>query len=100
MRHQDTPLKRIRQAMRLTQLQAAKRIKVERGQLSRIENGRSVPTLRVLVGMARAYRVSLGELEVAVRGCIRLAETVTRGKRNGSHEGNGARKTAAAGGQR
>jgi len=74
VKHRKTPLKDIRRAASLTQERAAKRIKVERAQLSRIENGRVSPTLRVLVGMARVYRVSLDQVEKALRGSRRASE--------------------------
>lgn len=64
--HPDTTLsealRRHRADHRLTLAQLADSTGISAAQLSRIENGKSVPTISVLLELSRAYGVSLGEL--------------------------------------
>ena len=51
-----------RRRMRLTQKEAAKLIGVKSYQLANYESNRSEPSLKVLIAMAKAYRVSTDQL--------------------------------------
>lgn len=55
-------LRRHRADHRLTLAQLADLTGISAAQLSRIENGKSIPTISILLELSRAYGVSLGEL--------------------------------------
>jgi transcriptional regulator with XRE-family HTH domain len=55
-------LKRIRTAKGITQGDIVRRLKVGRGFISNIENGKANPTLSTIAKIAKAIGVSVGEL--------------------------------------
>ncbi len=65
-------VKRRRQALTLSQPELAKRAGISRGYLARVELGMQSPTLEVIERLARALRVTPGEL---------LGGTEARGKK-------------------
>ena len=55
-------LKRLRKRRRLTQAELAKRARLSPGYIARLETGRDDPTLTTLKALAKALRVSVGDL--------------------------------------
>ena len=55
-------LKRIRTAKGITQGDIVRKLKVGRGFISNIENGKANPTLSTIAKIAEAIEVSIGEL--------------------------------------
>lgn len=55
-------LKRIRVHHDITQIEVAKRLKVDRSFVSNIENGKTNPTLSTITSLAKALKVPIDEL--------------------------------------
>lgn len=65
-------IKKARQAQNLTQEELGRRIGVQRAQISRLENGKSVITLPTMSRVFRALGINSGVLELGTLGKVAL----------------------------
>lgn len=65
-------IKKARQAQNLTQEELGRRIGVQRAQISRLENGKSVITLPTMSRVFRALGINSGVLEFGTLGKVAL----------------------------